>query len=168
MTKAMNRNPFDFDNLFRAMERNLESAWRGTTGSVASPAMDIYEKPDALYVRAALPGINDEDVDVSVEKDVVTIRGAFRCDYEGEQTRVYLLETPYGSFTRSVRLPATVDADKAEAIFDRGVLTIRIPKIDEMEQVRRIPVRMKEPTQSISEGESAEAPPQEALEAKAV
>lgn len=142
MNLLMNRNPFaEFDNLFRSMERNLESAWRGATPGLGNLPMDVYEKPDAFYIRAVVPGVREEDVDLSIEKDVVTLRGTVRCDYMGEGTKVYLLETPYGSFTRSVRLPENCDAGSAEAHFDRGVLTVRIPKAEKPSAVRSIPIR---------------------------
>lgn len=142
MNALNNRNPFaEFDNLFRSMERNLESAWRGTTPGLGGITMDVYERPDALYIRAALPGAREEDVDLSIEKDVVTLKGTIRCDYVGEGTKVYLLETPYGSFTRSVRLPENCRSDAIEAHFDRGVLTVRIPKAEKPASVRSIPIR---------------------------
>jgi HSP20 family protein len=142
MNTLMNRNPFaQFDQLFRAMERNLESAWSGATPSLGGIPMDVYEKSDAFYIRAALPGAREEDVDLSVEKDVVTLKGTIRNDYQGEGTKVYLLETPYGSFTRSVRLPEQCQADAAEAHFDLGVLTVRIPKAEKPSSVRSIPIR---------------------------
>ncbi|RYD61796.1 MAG: Hsp20/alpha crystallin family protein, partial [Verrucomicrobiaceae bacterium] len=142
MNLLMNRNPFtEFDHLFRTMERNLESSWRGATAGIGSLPMDVYEKPDAFYMRASIPGVREEDVDLSIEKDVVTLKGTMRCDYEGEGTKVYLLETPYGSFTRSVRLPENCQSDAAEAHFDRGVLTVRIPKAEKPQTVRSIPIR---------------------------
>ena len=75
MNKLTNRNPFaDFDNLFRTVERNLESAWHGTTKSLAGPHMDIYEKADALYIRAALPGVHEEDLELVIDRKVVTMK----------------------------------------------------------------------------------------------
>ncbi|GEM_PF-445407 len=142
MNTLTHRNPFaEFDNLFRSVERNLESAWRGAAPGIGSIPMDVYERPDAFYIRAAVPGAQDEDVELSIEKDVVTLKGNVRCDYMGEGTKVYLLETPYGSFTRSVRLPEGCDPGGAEAHFDRGVLTVRVPKAEKPASVRSIPIR---------------------------
>lgn len=166
MNMLMNRNPFaQFDQLFREMERNLESSWRGATPGLGGVPMDVYEKPDAFFIRAALPGVREEDVDLSVEKDVVTLKGTIRNDYQGEGTKVYLLETPYGSFTRSVRLPEQCQPDAAEAHFDRGVLTVRIPKAEKPSSVRSIPIQqsISAPSapaieaNSSSEGEPAKA-----------
>ena len=149
MNKLTNRNPFaDFDNLFRTVERNLESAWHGTTKSPAGPNMDIYEKADALYIRAALPGVHEEDLELITDRKVVTIKGVFRCEYEEEGTKVYLLETPYGTFNRSIRLPDNCDSEAVEASLEHGVLTVRIPKIDKTAEVKRIPIRQKISTPS--------------------
>jgi len=142
MNLLINRNPLaEFDHLFRTMERNLESVWRGATPGLGNLPMDVYEKPDAFYIRAAVPGATEEDVDLSIEKDIVTLRGTIRCDYGGDDTKVYLLETPYGNFTRSVRLPENCQGEQAEARFDRGVLTVRIPKSEKPSSVRSIPIR---------------------------
>jgi HSP20 family protein len=142
MQTLKNQNPFaDFDNLFRNIERNFESVWRGTTPGLGGIAMDIYERPDALYVRAAVPGANQEDIDVSIEKNVLTIKGYIHCDYEREDTKVYLLETLYGHFTRSVRLPETCQPEAVEAGYDCGVLTIRIPKVEKQSSVRVVPIQ---------------------------
>lgn len=157
MNALTNRNPFaEFDHLFRSMERNLESAWRGATPGFGGVPMDVYERADAFYIRAALPGVQEEDVELSIEKDVVTLKGNIRNDYQGEGTKVYLLETPYGSFTRSVRLPEGCDATAAEARFERGVLTVRVPKAEKPSNVRSIPIR-----------ETLGAPSQPAIEANA-
>ncbi len=142
MNLLTNRNPFaDFDHLFRSMERSLESNWRGASPGLGVVPMDIYEREDAFYIRAALAGVQEEDIDLSIEKDVVTLKGTVRCDYMGEGTKVYLLETPYGSFTRSVRLPETCQSENIEAHFDRGVLTVRIPKAEKPSNMRSIPIR---------------------------
>lgn len=146
MNQLNNRNPFaDFDTFFRGMERSMESAWRGTHPGLGAVPMDIYERPDAFYIRAALPGVREEDVDLTIEKEVVTLKGNIRCDYMGEGTKVYLLETPYGSFTRSVRLPEGCESNNAEAHFDCGVLTVRIPKAERPSNVRSIPIRQGTP-----------------------
>jgi len=164
MNLLTNRNPFaDFDNLFRSMERNLESNWRGASPGLGVVPMDIYEQADAFYIRAALPGVQEEDVDLSIEKDVVTLKGNVRCNYMGEGTKVYLLETPYGSFTRSVRLPETCRSDNIEAHFDRGVLTVRIPKAEKPSNVRSIPIRQQnqpaiEASDARSDGDVRELP----------
>jgi HSP20 family protein len=154
MNLLMNRNPFaEFDDIVRSMERTFDTAWR--QAAVSLP-MDVYEKDDALCVRAAVPGLREEDLDLSIAKDVITLKGVNRCDWEGEGTKVYLREIPYGQFTRSVRIPEGYRVDGVEAEFDRGVLTIRVPKEEAPRpNVRSIPIR----------GSITSSPPPEAIEA---
>lgn len=148
MSLLINRYPFaEFENLFKNLDRSLESAWRNSTAS--NVAMDVYEKPDAFFIRALLPGVVEEDVVLSVEKDVVTLKGTIRCDYQDEQTKVYLLETPYGAFTRSIRLPESSDAERAEATLDLGVLTVRIPKAEAPAAARNIQIKRSIPTTAV-------------------
>lgn len=138
-----NLQPFaEFDNLFRSLERNVESVWHRPAIGQGVP-IDIYEKPDALYIRACVPGAVDEDIDVSVDRHVVTLKGTIRCDYTSEDTKVYLLETPFGSFTRSVRLPESCDPEMAEAQLDRGVLTVRVPKREKAVTARKLAIGRK-------------------------
>jgi HSP20 family protein len=96
------------------------------------PALDIREKEDAFLVTVDLPGLEPEQVDVSFEDGILTIRGAreFRRD-ENEEGTYHRIERSYGSFARTVRLPRTADAEKIEASFDTGVLTVRVPKREE-------------------------------------
>ncbi|RYD85817.1 MAG: Hsp20/alpha crystallin family protein [Verrucomicrobiaceae bacterium] len=154
MNLLMNRNPFaEFDDIVRSMERTLDTAWRQATVSLP---MDVYEKDDALYVRAAVPGLREEDLDLSVDQNVITLKGVNRCEWEGEGTKVFLRESPYGGFARSVRIPEGYRVDDAEAGFDRGVLTIRVPKAEASgPNVRSIPIR----------GSITNSPPQAAIEA---
>jgi HSP20 family protein len=95
--------------------------------------MDVAERTDAYIVHAELPGVNPDQVEVSFEQNVLTLRGSkpasFDVSSEGE-LRVFAAERVHGSFERSVRLPEFVDADRISAQFDRGVLTVTIPKAE--------------------------------------
>jgi HSP20 family protein len=140
MDELMNQYPFaDFNRMFGGIERNIESVWRGPC--LASIPVDLYEKADAFYIRAAVPGALAEDVDLSVEGNVVTLRGTIRFDYEDPDTRIYMLETPCGRFNRSIRLPENCHSEGAEASYSRGVLTVRIPKAEVYSEIRSIPMR---------------------------
>jgi HSP20 family protein len=92
---------------------------------------DIFEEGNDLVVKADMPGVKKEDVNVSLSDDAITIRGERKKEEKVERKDYYRVERSYGSFTRSFRLPADVQADKAEAKFDQGVLEIRIPKMEE-------------------------------------
>jgi HSP20 family protein len=120
---------------------------------VATLPVDIYERENKLVIRAAVPGVKPEDLDVSVDNNVLTIRGESRSEVEqgGEGTKVYRREVSYGSFSRSIRLPENLQLDQADAEFNHGFVNITIPKLEEQRpQPRRLNVR------SGSEGQTGE------------
>jgi len=92
------------------------------------PAVDVYEKDDKFVVKAEIPGMKPEDVDVSVTDDMVTIKGEKKTESEVNDEDYYRCERTYGSFYRSIPLPSNVDADKIEASYDDGVLEVTVPK----------------------------------------
>lgn len=94
----------------------------------ATLGLDVYETNNDYVVRAAVPGVSPSDVDISVEDDVLQIRGEFRQDNEVSEGQYLRRELRYGGFERSLRLPPTVDAEKAQATFENGVLTLTLPK----------------------------------------
>jgi len=96
------------------------------------PALDIGETEDEFLVTVDLPGLEPEQVDVSFEDGILTIRGSreFRRDEKDEGT-YHRIERSYGSFARTVRLPRTADPEKIEASFNMGVLTVQVPKREE-------------------------------------
>src|SRR5579875_1151397 len=103
---------------------------RGASGTQARrwmPAMDLVETADHYVLRADLPGLSDDDVNVQLEDNVLTISGERKAEHE-QQEGYYRLERAFGSFSRSLTLPDGVDPDSVEAHFDRGVLEVRIPK----------------------------------------
>jgi HSP20 family protein len=91
-------------------------------------ALDIYETADRLVVKAALPGIKPEDVDLTVSRDLLTIKGEFKAEEKVEEKEYRRQELRYGTFERSVSLPEGLKADEARATFEHGMLTIHIPK----------------------------------------
>jgi len=92
------------------------------------PAVDVFEKEDRFVVKAELPGMKEEDIDVSVVGDTLSIKGEKKTETEIEEEGYYRCERSYGSFYRSIPLPSTVDADKIEASFEDGVLEVALPK----------------------------------------
>src|SRR5690349_23187203 len=126
------------------LNRALDQAFNGVTGSrVWVPAMDVAERGDAYVIHVELPGVSPEQVDVSFEQNILTIRGtkpaSFDVASEGE-VRVFAAERVHGGFERSVRLPEFVDADRIEATFANGLLTITVPKA-QAAQPRKITIR---------------------------
>lgn len=128
--------PFkDFMTLRQAMDRLFEDSfgrptrmWDGQSGAYLP--LDVYTTQDEVVIRASVPGINPDEVEVTVEGSSVTIRGETKAP-QGQST--YLLqEQRYGPFARSIEIGIPIQADKAEAKFENGVLTLTIPKAEEV------------------------------------
>jgi len=98
----------------------------------SSPAIDMYQTGDEVVLKAALPGIKPDEVQINVTGDVLTIRGETKQEAEKQDKSWQIREHRWGAFERSVRLPTGVIADKAKAEFDNGILTISLPKSEEV------------------------------------
>jgi HSP20 family protein len=138
MTLVRRPSPFgELLSLRQAMDRLFDDdlmrprAW--IAGSVDGPALplDVTTTPDALVVEAALPGVKPEDVEITVENDTLTMIGKTSDEKTSEAGSYLVQEIRRGSFSRSVTLPKGLEADKAEATFEHGVLTLRIPKAEQ-------------------------------------
>ena len=92
------------------------------------PAMDLVETEDAFVLKADLPGLSEQEVNIELEDNVLTVSGQRASEHEERREGFYRVERGWGSFSRSLTLPEGVDAQAVEANFDRGVLEIRIPK----------------------------------------
>lgn len=106
------------------------------------PAMDMYETPEAFVLKASLPGVQSEDVELSVTGDTLTIKGEVKEEEEIDEKSYLLRERHYGSFSRSVQLPEGVNVDAADANFSAGVLILTLPKRAEL-KAKSIPVSAK-------------------------
>jgi HSP20 family protein len=96
-----------------------------------APAVDIYETPDELVVKAEVPDIDPDDIDIGVENNVLTIRGERKLDNSVSEDNYLRVERAYGTFTRSFALSKTLDAESIKAEYRDGVLTLRAPKWEE-------------------------------------
>ena len=105
------------------------------------PAMDLIETADTYILRADLPGLSDEDVNVQLEDNVLTISGQRNAEPQTEQQGYHRLERAFGEFSRSLTLPKGVDPDSVQAHFDRGVLEIAIPK-PEQKKPRQVRIKL--------------------------
>jgi HSP20 family protein len=103
------------------------------------PSVDILEKEGNLILRAELPGLTEKEIDLKLEGDTLTLKGERKMENEDNKSNYHRVESYYGSFTRSFRLPKTVDADKINAEYKNGVLTITLPQKPEVKP-REIPV----------------------------
>jgi HSP20 family protein len=113
-----------------SINRELDRVFTRTFGDSGAwlPAMDVVERSDTFVVTLDVPGVSHESIDLTFDRGALTIRGTRAGTEYGEQDKIYVAERTLGDFERVVRLPETVDADRIEASFDRGVVTILIPK----------------------------------------
>ena len=96
------------------------------------PAVDMYQTKDDVVVKAAVPGVKPEDIDIAVTGDMLTIKGELKEEEKVEEGNYLRQELRYGQFMRELALPTQVNADKARAEFEHGVLTLRLPKAEEV------------------------------------
>ena len=113
-----------FDNFFSGVNRGPFENRQG----IFNPKVDVTETDKDIKVRAELPGMDEKDVEVSLNKDTLTIRGEKKAEKEHEGKAYYRMERSYGSFSRTIPLPVEVDTDKIEAQLKKGVLTVTLPK----------------------------------------
>lgn len=108
--------------------------------SMLTPSIDVKETDEALVISAELPGMSENDVNVTVRDGVLTLKGEKKSETDENRENVHISERSYGSFMRSFRLPDTVDDEKVSADFDRGVLTITLPKGENAKPERKIEI----------------------------
>ncbi len=123
------------DDMTRAMNARGERAQRSF-----SPSVDIFEEKEAIVVAVELPGVKAEDVNITVENDLLTISGERKFQRREDKGDWHRVESTYGQFTRSFALPKTVSSDNIEANLDAGVLTVRLAKRQEAKP-RKIEVK---------------------------
>lgn len=114
----------EIDRLFDGFARNLT----GRMAGALAPSMDMSETEKEIEITAELPGLEEKDVQLNVADNVLTIRGEKKNQREEKEKDYHLLERSYGSFTRSVELPAGVDLDSIKAVISKGVLKVTVPK----------------------------------------
>jgi|TARA_B100000809_G_scaffold263097_1_gene315555 HSP20 family protein len=131
-----------FRNLFN-LEDDIERLFGPSRGDVArvawNPALDLQEEKDTYVVKAELPGLEKDHVSITMDADVLTLKGEKKQDKAAEDNNVYRNERYYGAFQRSIRFASEVKADKITAEFKNGVLTITLPK-SEAVKPKEIPV----------------------------
>jgi HSP20 family protein len=118
------------DEMNRLFTRTLGEG--GSAGTAWTPAVDIFDAAEAIVLKAELPGLSPDDIDIEVDDNVLTLKGERRFEEKVEEGRYYRVERAYGSFQRSVTLPQGVKPDEITANFENGVLTVRVPKADEV------------------------------------
>ena len=105
-----------------------------TSAGLSAPAIDVVEKEKEFQITAELPGLDEKDIEVNVADDVLSIRGEKKEEKEEKAKNHYLSERRYGAFQRAFQLPAGIDAEKIAANFQKGVLTVTLPKTPEAQK----------------------------------
>lgn len=122
------------DRMNRLFEQTLART-RGEEEGIATstwmPAVDIYETPDQVVMKAELPGLTREDIEINVRDNTLSLRGERKFEKEVKEENYLRIERAYGSFQRSFTLPATIQQDKIKAVFKDGVLEVSLPKAEE-------------------------------------
>ncbi len=141
----------------REMERRMEETmrypltpishpliwWRVPAAELGwTPGVELYEKDDKFVVRAELPGMKKEEFDISVLGNTLTIKGERKAESEVKDEDYYRCELCYGKFSRSVALPAAVEAKKVEANYENGILEVTLPKAEEAKP-KKVEVKVK-------------------------
>jgi HSP20 family protein len=154
--RNMGISPF---SLRREIDRLFEDALGGGRGATGwQPSVDVREDPKELRLGVELPGIRPEDIEITVENGVLTIRGEKRDERREEdeqEGRYHLIERSYGSFMRSFQLPQGLDEDSISADFEHGVLQVRIPKAA-LPQPRKIQISASGGKQRVGAGQGGQ------------
>ncbi|MFC1923822.1 Hsp20/alpha crystallin family protein [Chloroflexota bacterium] len=146
----MRWEPFrDLMSLRSAMDRLFENSfirpsrfWPELERGELSLDLDMYQTDKNVVVKTTIPGVKPEEVDISLTGDVITIKGEHKEEQEVKEQDYFRKERRYGSFSRSIQIPVPVKGDKADAVFENGVLTLTLPKAEEVKP-KQIKVKSK-------------------------
>ncbi|MFW6082612.1 MAG: Hsp20/alpha crystallin family protein [Chloroflexota bacterium] len=139
MTQLTRWEPFrDLISLREAMDRLFEESVVRPGGGELAPragvalAVDMYETDESVVVKTAIPGVDPDDIDISITGDTLSIKGETKVEEAVEEEDYVCRERRYGAFARSLTLPVPVEADEADAEFEDGILTLTLPKAEEV------------------------------------
>jgi HSP20 family protein len=118
------------------MDETMNRLWRGFGSSTTTMedwniAIDVIQRLDEVIVKASVPGVKPEVIDLAIEENVLTLRAERKPDFSDDKSEYLIQERPMGSFYRALRLPDSVDTDKIQSIYENGVLTVTLPKAEE-------------------------------------
>ena len=117
-------------------EESGVEAWMEDEGVEGQLTVDVYQTPDEIVIRSIVAGVRPDDLDISISRDMVTVRGTREEHKEVSEDNYFHKELYWGSFSRTVLLPAEVEVEMAQATEKHGLLTIRLPKIDKEKQTK--------------------------------
>ena len=130
----------------KEMDRLFNRFWEDDGGDLPTlrewvPSVDFSESDDAYVARVEIPGLEPKDVQVTLQENVLTVKGEKKEEIKQKDERYYRMERSYGAFSRSIRLPSPVDGTKVSAVFHNGVLTVTVPKTPEA-KAATIPIKV--------------------------
>lgn len=164
MTNLMRWEPLpELVNLRQAMDRLFDEPWSLTSRALQPlaempvPAVDMYQTRDAVVVKVSLPGVKEDEVEVNLTADGLSIKGERKSEEKVEREDYFYQEHHYGSFARYIALPKGIQADKAEAMFEDGVLTVTMPKSGEVKP-KALAVKRKTAAAKTVKAEEAKEP----------
>ncbi len=142
MSILIRRNPIrEIAAMQSAMDRLFEDTWRGYTEQNENMlAIDVHENDNAYMLLSNIPGVNAEDVEITLHDGVLSVSAELPRTEVAEGVRVHAQERPFGRYTRTIRLPKAVDTDAVEAAYENGVLALTLPKTPDA-QPRQIPIK---------------------------
>jgi len=118
------------DDLSRAIGPRTSQPREHVSTRVWSPVVDVYEDADAIVIKTDLPGVNQDEIDVEMNNDTLTIRGERKFDDEERRDKYVRIERQYGSFQRSFTIGVAIEADKIKAVYKNGILELTLPKAE--------------------------------------
>ncbi|GAP14613.1 heat shock protein Hsp20 [Longilinea arvoryzae] len=146
MSNIVRWDPFrEMMSLRQMMNRVFDESFDrqlGRTEDWSIPSIDMYQTEKDVIVKAVMPGMKPEDIQISVTGDVLTLRGEVKKEQEIKEANYHLQERHFGSFSRSIPLPVSVVTDQAHAEFENGILTLTLPK-SEVDRPKTITVKVK-------------------------
>jgi HSP20 family protein len=164
----MNIAKYDPFRELRSLQDEMTRLFTGVVPTTASredmlngawiPKVDIYENKENLVLEAELPGMSRDDFDLSIENNVITLKGERKFEKRTDGDNYHRLERSYGNFTRSFTLPQTVTADGAKAEFNNGILRVSLAKREET-KARKIEISGEDTTPKAIEAEKAKSAP---------
>lgn len=124
-------NPFrDMDNISKEMANFMERTPFGFFSKATSPRVDVYETNEDVVVKAEIPGVSKEDLNVYVDENSIRLSGQSKRDTEYKDENAYRTERFYGSFSRTIPLPVEVKSEQAKAEYKDGILSVTVPKVE--------------------------------------
>lgn len=132
----------DMDRMFEELFAGRRPRWSKPDPGVVIPGVELFDRQNDLVLRAELPGVVKEDIDLTITKDAITIKGELKRDESVKTDDYFIAERSYGTFSRTVQLPFEIDEEKVDAAFRQGILEVIMPKKEDAKpKETRIEVR---------------------------